>query len=88
MRGNYFTRWLAPQASNLLSNIIQFLIFISHALVFLLHVCLCEGLGSPKTGVTDTHVLPHGSWELNLGPPEEQPVLLAAELSLQPVLKF
>ena len=46
-----------------------------------LHVYLCEG--SPGTGATDSCELPCGCWELNLGPPREQPVLLTAEPSLQ-----
>lgn len=28
--------------------------FVLYALVFYLHVCLCEGVGSPGTGVTDS----------------------------------
>jgi hypothetical protein len=38
----------------------------------------------PATGVTDSCELPCGFWELNLGPLEEQSVLLTAEPSLQP----
>jgi hypothetical protein len=38
-------------------------------------------------GVIDNCELPCGCWELNLGPLEEQPVLLIAELSLQPVFR-
>jgi hypothetical protein len=52
------------------------------ALVFCLHVCLCKGVRSSGTGVTDRCELPCGCWELNLGPLEEQPVLLTAEPSL------
>ena len=48
-----------------------------------LYICLCEGVGSPGTGATDNCELPCGYWELNLGPLEEQPVLLTAKLSLQ-----
>jgi hypothetical protein len=39
-------------------------------------VCLCEGVRSPGTGVTDNCELSCGCWDLNLGPLEEQPVLL------------
>ena len=61
---------------------------ISCALVFSLHVCLCEGVRSSETGVTGTGVtdsceLPHGFWELNPGPLEEQSVLLTTKQSLQ-----
>jgi hypothetical protein len=59
-------------------------IFISCALVFCLHVCLCEGVRSPGTGVTDIYELPCECWELNLGPLEKQPALLTTEPSLQP----
>ena len=45
-------------------------------------VCLCEGVGSPGIGVTDSCELSCGCWELNLGPLEEQPVLLTIEPSL------
>jgi hypothetical protein len=34
--------------------------------------------------ITDGCEPPRGCWELNLGPLEEQPVLLTAEPSLQP----
>ena len=55
----------------------MYLFFISHVLVFSMHAYLCEG-------VTDSFELPCGCWELNLGPLEEQPVLIDAEQSLQP----
>ena len=42
------------------------------------------GIRSPETGITDRCELPHGYWELNSGPLEEQPVLLIFESSLQP----
>ena len=54
------------------------------ALVFFLHACLCEGVGSSGTGVTVIHELPHGCWELNPVLLEERPVLLSTEPSLQP----
>ena len=44
------------------------------------YICLYESVGSTETGVTDSCELSCGSWELN---PEEQPVLLTAEPSLQ-----
>jgi hypothetical protein len=53
-------------------------------LVFCLHVCLCESVGAPETGVTKSCDLPCGCWELNLGPLEELPVLSTTEPSLQP----
>jgi hypothetical protein len=41
-----------------------------------------EDIGSPGKGVTDNHKLPWSCWELNLGPLQEQQVLLIAEASL------
>ena len=61
-------------------------IFILCALVFCLHVCLGEGVKSPGTGGTHSCELSCGCWELNLGPLEEQPVLLTIETSLQPLV--
>ena len=49
------------------------------------HVC-CHR--SPGTGIRDSCELPCGCWELNPGPLEEQPVLLTAEPSLQPLSFF
>jgi hypothetical protein len=49
-----------------------------------LHVCLCEGVRSLGTRVTDSCELPCGCWEFNPGPLEEQSVVLTAEPSLQP----
>ena len=40
------------------------------------------GVRSSGTGVTDSCELSCECWELNPGPPEEQPVLLTIELSL------
>ena len=57
--------------------------FISCALVFCRHVCLCEGVGSPGTGVTDSCELPCGCWESNPHSLKEQPVLSTAEPPLQ-----
>jgi hypothetical protein len=53
------------------------------AFVFCLHICLCESVRFPRGGDRGTCELPHGCWELNLGPLEEQPVLLTAESSVQ-----
>ena len=61
-----------------------FNLFILCALVFCLHICLCEGVGSPGSRVTGSCELPCGCWEWNLGLVEERPVLLTAEPSLQP----
>jgi hypothetical protein len=60
----------------------------SFTLVFCLLVCPCEGVRSPGTGIIDSYVLTFGCWDLNLGPLEEQPVLLSAEPSLQPVFIY
>lgn len=53
-----------------------------------LHICLCVGVGSPGTKVTSRCEVPFGCWKLNPGPLEEQPVLLTAKPSLQPLLEF
>jgi hypothetical protein len=53
-------------------------------LMFCLQVCLCEDIGSPAIGVTDSCELPCGCWELNPSSLEEQPGLLTTEPSLQP----
>jgi len=48
-----------------------------------MHVCV--RMTDPlELGVTDSCELPYGSWELNSGPLEEQPLLLTAEPSLHP----
>jgi hypothetical protein len=44
-----------------------------------------EGIRSPGTVAKDGHMQPSGCWELNSGPLLEQPVLLSAESSLQPL---
>ena len=55
-----------------------FLFLMIYLFLFYVHwyfVCMCvwgKGLGSPETGVTDSFELPGGSWELNLGPLEEE----------------
>jgi hypothetical protein len=54
--------------------------------VLFLHICLCEGVRSPGTGLTGSYELPCGCWELNPDPLEHQPVLLTAEPSLQHIL--
>jgi hypothetical protein len=48
-------------------------------------ICLVpsEGVKPPDTGVTYSCELPCWCWELNIGPLEEQPVLLITEPSLQ-----
>jgi hypothetical protein len=53
--------------------------------VYILHACLCEGVGSPGTGIRDSYKLPHEYWVLNQAPLKEQPVLLISEPSLQPL---
>ena len=52
-----------------------FLIFIVYLTLFYVH----EGIRSPATGYLDSCELPCGCWELNLGPLEEQSVLLTTE---------
>jgi hypothetical protein len=53
-----------------------------------LNACLCTAkcevpdVGRKEIGVTDSCKLPCGCWVLNLGPLEEQLVLLSMELSL------
>jgi hypothetical protein len=68
-----------------------FNVFILCALVFYLHICLCEGVRSPVTGVTDSCEPPCGYWELNPGLLDEQSVFLTTEPPLQPngkILKY
>jgi len=43
-----------------------------------------EDIRSSRTGVSGGCEPPHGCWELNPGPLEEQPVLLTTDPSLQP----
>lgn len=43
-----------------------------------------EGARSPEMGITDTWDPPSECWELNLGPLQEQQMLLTAKSSLQP----
>jgi hypothetical protein len=64
--------------------IYKIIIFILCALVFYLHICLCENVGLLATGVTESCELWGGCWELNPGPLEKQPVLLTTESSPQP----
>jgi hypothetical protein len=56
-----------------------FVSFILKNNLFNLH--WCKVVGYLGTRVTDTHELPYGCWELNLGPLEEQTVLLTTEPS-------
>lgn len=35
-------------------------------------ICVCAGVGCPGAGVTESYELSCGSWELNLGPLEDQ----------------
>lgn len=47
-----------------------------------------EGVRSPGTRVIDSCEQPCGSWEMNMGPLQEQPVILTLlNLSLQPKTK-
>ena len=54
-------------------------------MIFSLHVCLCEGVRSPRTGIIDSCDKPCGYWDLYLGPLKEQTMLLTDETSLQPL---
>ena len=65
---------------------ITYLSLMACALVFCLHVCLCEGILFPGTGVADSCELPCGCWELNQSPMQER--VLTTEPSLQPYLFF
>jgi hypothetical protein len=49
---------------------------------------LCEGVGSPGNGVTDSCELPCGCWEMNLSPMDEQLMLLTAGPSVSPTTLF
>lgn len=43
-----------------------------------------EGVGPPGTGVTDCCQLPHWNWNRTQVPPQEQPVPITPEPSLDP----
>lgn len=58
------------------------------ALVFCLHVCLCEGVRSAGTGVTGSCKLPCGFRELNSGHLGEQPGLLGTVSLILTDLKY
>ena len=60
-------------------GVISSFFFLLCSLVFCLNSCLSEGVRSPETGVINSCELPRECWELNPGPLEEQPVLLASE---------
>lgn len=47
-----------------------------------------EGVRSPVTGITDGCELPCECWEQNLDPPQEHPMLLTPQPSLQPLQKL
>jgi hypothetical protein len=51
------------------------------------HACLVpeEELDSPRNGVINDEEWPCGSWELNMGPLEDQPLLLTSEPSPQSI---
>lgn len=55
--------------------------------VYMQCVCRClEARRTPRAGVIDSYELSCGWWGLNLGPLEEQPWLLSAELSFRTIL--
>lgn len=68
--------------------ILKIFIFILCELVFFLHVCLCEVVGSLGTDVTVSCEPPCRLWELNLGPLDEMSVILTTEPSFQPLKHF
>ena len=78
----------APFKRFLKHNVRHYIFLILCALVFCLHVCLCEGVRAPGTGVTDSCELPCGCWGLIQGHLEEQPVLLTTEPPLGPRTTF
>lgn len=53
--------------------------------MFCLHICLCEGIRSPATGVASSFELLCGCWELNLHPLEEQ---TASALNLSSICAY
>lgn len=57
-------------------------IFVPEWYVYVPNACYVqrpeEGARSTESGNMDVCKLPHGCWESNLGPQEEQPVLLSA----------
>jgi hypothetical protein len=53
--------------------------------MFCLHVCLCKSVRFLGTGVADSCELSNGCGELNLGPLEEQTVIVTTEPSLRPL---
>lgn len=62
-------------------------IFLKIFYLFCLHVCVCAPyvcIESPGAGVVDDWELPCGCWEVNLGPLQEEYVLLDTEPPLQP----
>jgi hypothetical protein len=61
-------------------NVLSACVSVYH--VFIVLVETRRGIASPGTGVTDSCELPCECWELNLGPLEEQAVLLTIEPSL------
>ena len=81
------TLLLSSHYNTFLSKDIYFILCI---LVFCLHACLqClhrpeEGVRSPRPGITDSSLLACECWEQNLGPLEEQTLLLIAEPPLHP----
>ena len=63
------------------------LFFLSFYLLFYVYWCFAYMYVCVKVsdiGVMDSCELPCGCWELNLGPLEDQSMLLTTELSLQP----
>lgn len=54
-------------------------------LAFCLHMCLCEVVRFPGTGIADSCELLRGCWESDPGPLEKQAVLLTTDPSMQPL---
>lgn len=64
-----FTKYI--MVSHVIAPLNDLFIFILCSLVFGLHVCLREGVGSREPGVINSSGLPCGNWELNLSLLEE-----------------
>ena len=83
-----------PEGIYCFGSVFFFFLFFFLFFLFLrvlVFVCVCissydiprvcrseESRSSPETGVTGCYELPRGCWEVNLGPLQEQSVLLTA----------
>lgn len=78
----FFLKHVPPWVISAFVCLFVYLILMFH-LVFGLHVCLCDGVGS---NFTDSCEPLCGRWELNPGSLKEQPMLLNSEPPPSPVL--